>query len=79
MDIGSDIGIIIEEQVKDIMAFILVGPNDLCANGNMVGNIGERGNAFGQTEIFRGVTGYDRRDLGIVLLPVTTGMDHVRS
>ena len=57
--IRVDIGGVVVEQIKDKIAFMLVGANDFGIDRDMVANQRQGGNAFFETEIFRGMSGVD--------------------
>ena len=74
MDSGLDIAGVVVEDVKDIVAFVFIGPDDVSIDGDMIGNEGVGNDAFFETKIFRGVTRIQGMDEGLKFLPIATGM-----
>ena len=53
MNVRLNLGRVVEQNVKNIMAFVFVRPDDTGIDGDMVGDKGVGDNAFFKTEIFR--------------------------
>ena len=76
MHAGLDVSLIVEEQVKDIMAFVFVSTDDTCLNRNVIGDQGISDNAFLEAEIFGRIARIERLDT-LKFLTVTAGMQVV--
>jgi hypothetical protein len=51
MDFGLDVGGIIKQDIEHVVAFMVVGANDLRMDGDMVGYQSIRNNAFFKSEV----------------------------
>ena len=72
-----NIGWVVVEQVKNIMALMLIGANDSRANRDVIGDQGISHNPFHQAEVFGGVSGIDGMEQSFKFLPITAGMNGV--
>ena len=75
MHFRLDVGGIVEQNVENIVTFMLIGANDFGIDGDMVSYQGVGDNAFFQPEVFGRMTGIDSMDSGFKLLSVAAGMD----
>ena len=46
MDFGLDVTGIVKQHIKDIMAFMVVRPDDFCVDGDVIGHQGVGDNAL---------------------------------
>ncbi len=74
MNVRLHLGGVVEQDIKHVMAFVLVRPDDPGVYGDMVGNQCVGDHAFFQTKIFRRVAGVDGGQASFEFLAVGAGM-----
>src|SRR5579859_2804694 len=77
MNGGLKIAAVIVEDVKDIVALMLICANNPGRDGDMVGNQGVGHHAFLQAEVFWGMPGVESRNTSLKALPITARMQHI--
>jgi hypothetical protein len=75
MHVRVDVRGIVEQEVEHIVTLMLVGPNDLGIDRDMVCDHGVGDNAFLEAEILRRMAGIDRGEACFELLAIATGME----
>lgn len=77
MHIGLNLRGVVEQDVENVVALVLIGSDDLSVHGDVVGDEGVGDDALFKPEILRGMAGVDGVDPGLELLPVGTGVDGI--
>ncbi len=77
MDFRLDVGGIVKEKIKDVMAFVVVCANDIGIDRDIVGHHGVGDDAFFEPEVFGRIAGIDRVNGGLKLLAITAGVNRI--
>ena len=77
MHFGVDVGRVVREDVKHVMAFVFVRTDDAGIERHVVSHEGVGDHPFFEAEVLRGMPGIDRVDAGLELLTVAAGMERL--
>ena len=75
MDFGLDIGRITKQDIKHIVAFMIVSADDFRVHRDMIGHEGVGDQAFFEPEVFGRIPGIDGVDACLKLLSIAAGME----
>ena len=68
MHVRLDLGAVVEQEIEDVVALMLVGADDRGIDGDVVGHQRVGHDALVQAEVFRRMAGIDPGDAGLEFL-----------
>ena len=77
MNLWVNVRGIVEEQIEDKLALMIVGTDHIGVHRDMIGNQGIGHHPFFEAKIFRGIACIECGKSCFKLLPIATGVDHV--
>jgi len=77
MNLWVDIRGIVEEQIEDKLALMIVGTDQIGVHRDMIGNQGIGYHTLVEAKIFRGIACIECGKSCFKLLPIATGVDHI--
>src|SRR5947209_7742712 len=77
MNLWVDIRGIVEEQIEDKLALMIMGTDHSGVHWDMIGNQGISDDTLVEAKIFRGIACIECGESCFKLLPIATGVDHI--
>ena len=77
MNLWVDIRGIVEEQIEDKLALMIVGTDHIGVHWDMIGNQGISHHTLVEAKIFRGIARIECGESCFKLLPIATGVEYV--
>ena len=77
MHFGLDVAGIVEQDIEDIVAFMVVRANDFRMHRDVIGHQGVGDDAFLEPKVFGRIPRVNRVDAGLKFLSIAAGVDRI--